>query len=100
MIGLSAVTRIGFFSTVSAIISSLTVKPAIALSASTLLTFASSMIDSSKLWAITGSITFSSKLPIWALIVIVASLPITCAQTIIVASAMTGLILPGIIDEP
>src|SRR5690348_10000060 len=30
----------------------------------------------------------------------VASLPITCAHTIVIASGMTGLTLPGMIDEP
>jgi hypothetical protein len=57
-------------------------------------------IDSSRLWAITGSITLSSKLPIAAAVVMAASLPTTCAATIMTASGMTGLILPGMIDEP
>src|SRR5690242_6216827 len=30
----------------------------------------------------------------------VASLPITCAQTIAIASGITGLTLPGMIEEP
>ena len=44
--------------------------------------------------------TFSSKSPWLPANVIVASLPITCAHTIRVASQMTGLTLPGMIDEP
>ncbi len=75
-------------------------KPAIALSASTSEVLASSSIDCKRLCAITGSITFSSKLPICAPMATDASLPMTCAQTIMVASGMTGLILPGMIDEP
>ena len=50
--------------------------------------------------AIIGNITFNSKLPAWPPIVIAASLPITCAETIAAASGITGLTLPGIIDEP
>ena len=48
----------------------------------------------------TGSITLSWKLPDWPAIVIVASLPMTCAHTIVTASGITGLTLPGMIDEP
>jgi hypothetical protein len=55
---------------------------------------------SSRLRAITGSITFSSKLPDCPAMVMVASLPITWAATIAVASGITGLTLPGMIDEP
>ena len=50
--------------------------------------------------AITGSITFSSKLPEAPANVIAASLPITCAHTISVASGMTGLTLPGMMLDP
>ena len=61
---------------------------------------ASSRIDSSRLRAITGSITFSSKLPEAPAKVTAASLPITWAQTMVVASQSTGFTLPGMIDEP
>ena len=44
--------------------------------------------------------TFNSKLPDCPAIVMVESLPITCAETMAVASAITGLTLPGMIEEP
>ena len=49
---------------------------------------------------ITGSITLSSKLPAAPPNATAASLPMTCAQTWLTASQMTGLTLPGMIDEP
>jgi hypothetical protein len=63
-------------------------------------TLASSLIDSSRLRARTGSITLSSKLPDAPATVMVWSLPITWAQTIKVASGSTGLTLPGMMLEP
>ena len=60
----------------------------------------SSCIDSSRLRAITGSITFSSKLPEAPAKVIAASLPITWAHTWSVASGITGLTLPGMMLDP
>src|ERR1700691_5544389 len=48
----------------------------------------------------TGIITLSSKLPAMPAIVIVASLPTTCAATINTASGMTGFTLPGMIELP
>ena len=50
--------------------------------------------------AMTGVITFSSKLPAAPPHAIVASLPITCAQTISSISAITGFTLPGMIELP
>ena len=44
--------------------------------------------------------TFSWKLPDWPATVIAASLPMTCAATIATASGITGLTLPGMIDDP
>ncbi len=67
-------------------------------SASSRLTFAISRIDSSTLRAIIGSITFSSKLPAAPAKATAVSLPITCATTWTVASASTGLTLPGMIE--
>ncbi len=61
---------------------------------------ASSRIDSSRLRAITGSITLSSKSPWVPAKATAASLPITWAQTWRTASGTTGLTLPGMIDEP
>ena len=57
-------------------------------------------IDSSTLRAITGITTLSSKFPLAPATVIAASLPITWAQTIRVASGSTGLTLPGMMLEP
>src|SRR5574341_711023 len=48
----------------------------------------------------TGSITFSSKLPCWLLMVMTASLPVTWAETIIIISHMTGFTLPGMMLDP
>src|SRR5918995_1435877 len=53
-----------------------------------------------RLYAITGSITFSSKLPLCPARAMVASLPITCAATMAALSAITGLTLPGMMEEP
>ncbi len=61
---------------------------------------ASRRIDSSRLRAITGSMTLSSKLPAAPAKAMAASLPMTCAQTMWVASGMTGFTLPGMIDDP
>ena len=47
-----------------------------------------------------GTRTFSSKLPCMPPSVIAASLPITCAATWSTTSGMTGLTLPGMIEEP
>ncbi len=61
---------------------------------------ASRRIDSSRLRAITGSMTFSSKLPDAPAKPIAASLPMTCAQTMHSASGITGLTFPGMIEDP
>ncbi len=58
------------------------------------------MIDSSRAWASTGIITLSSKLPRLPATVMVVWFPITRAHTIIIASDMTGLTFPGMMDEP
>jgi hypothetical protein len=50
--------------------------------------------------AITGIITFSSKLPCCPPTVTVTWFPITWAQTIISASLITGFTLPGMIELP
>ena len=57
-------------------------------------------IDSSRLRAITGICTLSSKLPDAPAHATAASLPITCAHTISVASGRTGLTLPGMMLDP
>ena len=48
----------------------------------------------------TGIMTFSSKLPAAAHQAMVASYPITCAQTISRLSAITGFTLPGMMLDP
>ena len=47
-----------------------------------------------------GSMTLSSKFPLWPAMVMVASLPMTWAATIVTLSAITGLTLPGMMEEP
>ena len=47
-----------------------------------------------------GMRTLSSKLPCSPPTVIATSLPITCAPTCMTTSGITGLTLPGMIDEP
>ena len=49
---------------------------------------------------ITGLKTFSSKLPCEPAKPIAASLPITCTQTMVIASDCVGFTLPGMIEEP
>ena len=48
----------------------------------------------------TGLNTFSSKCPWLPATVIVVWLPITCVQTMVIASHWVGLTLPGMIEEP
>jgi hypothetical protein len=52
------------------------------------------------LCAITGIITLSSKFPFAPAQVMVVSLPITCAHTIITDSHITGFTLPGMMELP
>ena len=47
-----------------------------------------------------GMRTFSSNWPCMPPTVTAVSLPITCAPTWSTTSGMTGLTLPGMIDEP
>src|ERR671937_1319024 len=47
-----------------------------------------------------GRIAFSSKLPCAPAAATIESSPITCRQTITIASCWVGLTLPGVIDEP
>ena len=71
-----------------------------AWSASARIALASSPLPSSRSQAISGSITLSWKLPLWPAIEIAWCRPITCAQAMHSASGITGLTLPGMIDEP
>ena len=63
-------------------------------------TLASSVNDSSRLRAIIGMYTLSSKAPDRPPTVMAASLPITWAATWVTASGITGLTLPGMIELP
>ena len=58
------------------------------------------LIDPSRFRAISGTRTFSSNWPCEPAMVIAVSLPITWAATWITTSGITGLTLPGMIDEP
>ncbi len=60
----------------------------------------SSAIEPSRLRAISGMRTLSSNWPCMPPIVIAVSLPITCAETCSTTSGITGLTLPGMIEEP
>ncbi len=71
-----------------------------AASASARDTLASSRRLSISLYAITGSITLSWKLPDCPATEMVTSLPMTSAATIAVASGITGLTLPGMMLLP
>ena len=68
--------------------------------AKTWLPLASSSMASRRLCAMTGIMTFSSKLPKLPLKVMAASLPRTWAQTCSSISHITGLTLPGMMEEP
>ena len=100
MMGFSAVTSMGFLCNAVLRLSRLTSNVAIALFERSGTLLLSKETLSSKLLAIKGSITFSSKLPDCPAMVIAASLPMTCAATIATASGITGLTLPGMIEEP
>ena len=60
----------------------------------------SSRIESNTLRAIIGTRTFSSKLPCVPATLTAVSFPITWAATWSTTSGITGLTLPGMIDEP
>jgi hypothetical protein len=96
----SGVTTEGEDSASSRARSACAVIPSTHRSASSRVEVASSRIDSRTLRASMGSITFSSKLPAAPPNATAASLPITCAQTMQVASGTTGLTLPGMIEDP
>ena len=81
-------------------ISRLASMPSTHFSASRRVAAASSPIDCSRLRAIIGICTFSSKLPCSPPTVIAASLPITWADTWQTTSGITGLTLPGMIELP
>ncbi len=100
MIGFKAVTRMGLRASASRTRSCLTTRPANTLSASRFITLDSNWIESSRLAAISGSATFNWKLPVCPATVIAVWWPMTCAAAITVASGITGLTLPGMIELP
>ena len=100
MNGLSAVATASVPSAEFRSPSSLGSMPSTHFSASSVEAFESSSIDCSRLRAISGMRTLSSNWPCMPPIVIAVSLPITCAATWSTTSGITGLTLPGMIDEP
>src|SRR5690625_2009401 len=96
----SGVTTDGEAPARKAVRSTLAVRPLIILSAITRLVLLSSRTDSSRFCAMTGMPTFSSKAPLVEDRATVVSLPIIWAQTWIADSQITGLTLPGMMDEP
>src|SRR5699024_10668881 len=100
MILLSGVTIDGDALARNAARSTLACSPSIIFSAMTRDELANRRMDSKRLDAMTGIPTLSSKAPLVVDNEMVVSLPITCAHTIDTASTMTGLTLPGIIDDP
>ncbi len=100
MILFSGVTIDGEDSAIARARSTLACRPSTVVSASSRVEFDSRRIDSSRAVPITGIATLSSKLPLAPAQAIVESLPITRAATMIVASGITGLTLPGMIDDP
>ncbi|SKW03421.1 Uncharacterised protein [Mycobacteroides abscessus subsp. abscessus] len=63
-------------------------------------TLASSVNDSSRLRAMTGMYTLSSKAPDRPPTVMAASLPMTCAATCVTASGSTGLTFAMVFSAP
>src|SRR5690625_4795537 len=100
MILLSGVTIDGDALARNAARSTVACGPSIIFSAMTRDELANRRMDSKRLDAMTGIPTLSSKAPLVVDNEMVVSLPITCAHTIDTASTMTGLTLPGIIDDP
>ena len=74
--------------------------PSMHFSANSWAVVLSRAIDWSRLRAMSGMRTLSSKLPCMPPIVIAVSLPITWAATCITTSGITGLTFPGMIEEP
>src|SRR5436305_954445 len=100
MWGLSAVAVASVASAWRVVISSLASTPATHFWSSRREAEASSLIESSRLRAISGTRTLSSNWPWLPARVIAASLPTTWAATWITTSGITGLTLPGMIEEP
>ena len=74
--------------------------PSTHFSANAVAVAASSAIEPSRLRAISGMRTFSSNWPCIPPTVIAVSLPMTWALTCSTTSGITGLTLPGMIEEP
>src|SRR6478735_8936847 len=80
--------------------STLAVIPSIILSAMTRLVLASRRTDSSRLAAITGMPTLSSKAPLVPDEAMTVSLPMTWAHTMMEVSDLIAYLLAVILDEP
>src|ERR671919_382554 len=100
MYGFSAVAIAGVDSAWRRSVSSFASSPSTHRSASSRDAEVRMRIDSNRLRAIIGTRTFSSKAPCVPATVTAMSLPITWAATWSTTSGITGLTLPGMIDEP
>ena len=74
--------------------------PAMHFSRSVFMALISISMLSNRQWTMIGSMTFSSSCPASDAIVTVRSLPITRNATWLTTSGITGLTLPGMIDDP
>ena len=100
MCGLRAVAVASVASACRSSISSFGSMPLTHFSSRCRVAAASSLIESSRLRAIRGTRTLSSNWPWLPARVIAASLPITWSATWMTTSGITGLTLPGMIEEP
>src|SRR3954462_7268959 len=103
MYGFSAVAAASVDSAERFAPSSLARVPSTHFSRSSVAALVSSEIEPvapTRLRAISGMRTLSSKLPCVPPMVIAVSLPMTCAATCSTTSGITGLTFPGMIDEP
>src|SRR5215469_292105 len=58
------------------------------------------VMDWSTLYAMVGIMTFNSSWPAWTARATAVSLPTTWNETMAASSGITGLIFPGMIDDP
>src|SRR5262249_12032777 len=79
---------------------SLAVRPLMHLSVKTFNILLRMVIDWSTLYAMVGIITLSSSWPACTARATAVSLPTTWNETIAASSGITGLILPGMIEDP
>src|SRR5919204_386545 len=100
MYGLSAVAAESVSSAYRSAFSRFASIPCTHFSSRSLAADVSSLIDSRRFRASSGTNTFSSKCPCRPPTVIAASFPITCAATWVTTSGITGFTFPGMIELP